>query len=74
MTVVDEIVKIVRDLPVEKQVEIRAFVKKLSATKEIPKPSFNWIGLCANDGIPISEEDIAEARREMWGCFPRDIG
>ncbi len=23
-------------------------------------------------GISISEEDIAEARREIWGNFPRD--
>jgi hypothetical protein len=23
-------------------------------------------------GLSISEEDIADARREMWGSFPRD--
>lgn len=24
------------------------------------------------EGVRISEEDIAEARREMWGNFPRE--
>jgi hypothetical protein len=30
---------------------------------------------CAREdlNIHITEEDIAEARREMWGDFPRDI-
>jgi len=27
----------------------------------------------AGKGIDISEEDIAELRREMWGNFPREI-
>ena len=73
MTVVDDIVKLVRNLPIERQVEVRTYAKTMSSAKEIPKPSRNWIGLCAADGIHISEEDIAEARREMWGGFPRDI-
>jgi hypothetical protein len=24
--------------------------------------------------VQITEEDIAEAWREMWGNFPRDVG
>jgi len=27
---------------------------------------------CAGLGVSISEEDIVEARREMWQNFPRD--
>ena len=34
-----------------------------------PQPA----GLWADLNIHITEEDIAEARREMWGNFPRDI-
>jgi hypothetical protein len=30
-------------------------------------------GLWAGLNNHITEEDIAEARREMWGNFPRDI-
>jgi hypothetical protein len=29
--------------------------------------------LWADLNMNITEEDIAEARREMWGNFPRDI-
>lgn len=34
------------------------------------KPKRSLRGLWA--GVNISEEDIAEARREMWGNFPRE--
>lgn len=34
----------------------------------VPRPSL--LGLW--EGVSISEEDIDEARREMWGNFPRE--
>ncbi len=34
------------------------------------RPNRSLRGLWA--GVSISEEDIAEARREMWGNFPRE--
>lgn len=37
------------------------------------KPRRSLLGLWADLNIHITEEDIAEARREMWGNFPRDI-
>ncbi len=33
----------------------------------------NIKGLWANFDIDITEDDIAVARQEMWGNFPRDI-
>jgi len=40
---------------------------------EAPKePRKDPYGLWAEFDIDISEEDIAELRREMWGNFPRD--
>ncbi|MGB7442147.1 MAG: hypothetical protein WA919_13830 [Coleofasciculaceae cyanobacterium] len=30
-------------------------------------------GLCADLKVDITEEEIAEARTEMWGNIPRDI-
>ncbi len=39
----------------------------LTNQKSRPKPSLYGIWPDAN----ISEEDIAEARQEMWGNFPR---
>ncbi|MBD1833715.1 hypothetical protein H6F61_13760 [Cyanobacteria bacterium FACHB-472] len=35
-----------------------------------PKPRKSLRGLWR--GLDITEEDIAEARREMWGNFPRE--
>ena len=37
------------------------------------KPLRSLLGLWSDLNIHITEEDIAEARREMWGNFPRDI-
>ena len=39
-------------------------------TQSRKKPKRSLFGLWA--GVNISEEDIDEARREMWGNFPRD--
>jgi hypothetical protein len=38
---------------------------------EEPRPSLRglWEGLDCN----VTDEDIAEARREMWGNFPREF-
>jgi len=37
------------------------------------KPLKSFEGLLENYNVQITEEDIAEARREMWGNFPRDV-
>ena len=59
-------------LPVEKQKEVLDFVESLEkkAGKRRTRRSLN--GLWADLGVNISPEDIAEARREMWGGFPRE--
>jgi hypothetical protein len=61
-----------RTLPPDKQREVEDFVEFLHG-KSIPearKPKIK--GLCADLGLKISDEEIAEARREMWGRFPRE--
>ena len=30
------------------------------------------MGLCADLNQKITEDDISEARKEMWGSFPRE--
>ncbi|MBI3698716.1 MAG: DUF2281 domain-containing protein [Acidobacteria bacterium] len=68
-TVVDKL----RALPVEKQLEVLDFVEFLQQKTVVKRPRRSVEGLWADLGIDITEEDIAEARREMWGNFPRDF-
>ena len=73
MTIEQAIVEKLRLLPVEKQQEVLDFVEFLQR-KSVPKPPRRSLkGLWADLRIDITEADIAEARREMWGNFPRDI-
>jgi hypothetical protein len=72
MSIEEIVVEKVRKLPPEKQQEVLEFVKSLG-TNGAAKPLRSAEGLWADLGIDITEEDIAEARREMWGNFPRDI-
>ena len=60
-----------RELPSEKQQEVLDFTNFLGARERPPLESLE--GLWAGQGVDISEEDIAELRREMWAKFPRDI-
>jgi hypothetical protein len=74
MTIEQQVVEKLRVLPPEKQQEVLDFVDSLKEKNGGPKkPRRSLLGLWADLNIHITEEDIAEARREMWGNFPRDI-
>lgn len=62
-----------RELPPDKQKEVLEYVESLQAQNQSRRPLDSLAGLWANRGIDITEEDIAEARREMWGNFPRQF-
>ncbi len=73
MTIEQQVLEKLRDLPPEKQKEVLDFVDSLKE-KDGPKaPRRSLLGLWADLNFHVTEEDIAEARREMWGNFPRDI-
>ena len=59
-----------RELPADKQQEVLDFARFLGTRQKRPLKSV--YGLWKDLGISISEEDIAEARKEMWGHFPRE--
>lgn len=74
MTLEEQVLEKLRDLPPEKQQEVLDFVEFLeekNGGQKKPRPSL--LGLWSDLNIHITEGDIAEARREMWGDFPRDI-
>jgi hypothetical protein len=73
MTIEQQVLEKLRDLPPEKKKEVLDFVDSLKEKTEPNTPRKSLLGLWADLNIHITEEDIAEARREMWGNFPRDI-
>jgi hypothetical protein len=73
MSFEQEVLDKLRDLPPERQKEVLDFVDFLKAKNGPKKPGGGLRGLWKDLNIQITEEDIAEARREMWGNFPRDI-
>jgi hypothetical protein len=66
------VVEKLRALPPEKQQEVLDFVESLEGKNVSKHPRRSVKGLWADLGVDITEEDIAEARREMWGNFPRE--
>jgi len=61
-----------RALPPDKQRELLDFAEFLGQRAVVRTPRRSLEGLCADLGVRITEDDIADARREMWGGFPRD--
>lgn len=63
-----------KELPPDKQAEVLDFLEFLQArSRKRTGPLLDPYGLLAGLGHDISEIDLAEARREMWGGFPREI-
>lgn len=71
MTVEQQVLEKLRALPPQKQEEVLAYISRLQEKARQPQRSLS--GLWADLGVNVSENDISEARREMWGNFPRDI-
>ena len=61
-----------RALPPERQQEVLDFAEFLQQKSIVKRPLKSVKGMWANLDIDITEEDIAEARKEMWKDFPRE--
>ncbi len=72
MTVEQTVLEKLRELPLERQQEVLNFVESLQKKSEPKRPRRSLMGIGADLGVKITREDVAEARREMWGNFPRD--
>jgi hypothetical protein len=62
-----------RELPPNQQQEVVDFAEFLQQKTIAKRPLKSVKGLCADLKVEITEEDIAQARKEMWGNFPREI-
>ena len=75
MTIEQAVLERLKQLPPDRQREVLDFTdflreKEGHLTKQ-PRKSLE--GIWADLGVKITEQDIADARQEMWGNFPRDI-
>lgn len=73
MTIEQQVLEKLRGLPAEKKEEVLRFVESLQEESTGKSPRRSLSGLWKDMGFHVTDEDIAEARREMWGNFPRDI-
>jgi hypothetical protein len=72
MSVAESVIEKMRSLTPDQQREVLELVDALAKTHTTKTPRRSLLGLCADLGIEITEEDIEEARKEMWGNFPRE--
>lgn len=68
----DSFLEKLRQLPPDKQREAIDFVEYLHKKSSATGSKRSLKGLWADLGVDISEEDFSQARKEMWGNFPRE--
>jgi hypothetical protein len=68
MTVATQVMLKVQTLPEDQQRQVLEFIEQLPPRSPQPRPPL--YGLFK--GFDTTEEEIAEARREMWGNCPRE--
>ena len=70
---IEKIAKKASTLPVEAQRKALEYVESLEREETADKKSFRSVlGMLADRNVQVSEEDIAEMRREAWRSFPRE--
>ncbi|MGW8256332.1 MAG: DUF2281 domain-containing protein [Thermoguttaceae bacterium] len=71
MTVIENVVEKLTQLPPSCQLEVLDFVVFLAEKKARKQSLDNPEGLWAGNEADISAEELAEARKEMWGKYDR---
>jgi len=69
-TIEEAVVATLRELPPEQQQEVLDFASFLGTKSKRSLKSM--YGIWKDLGVSVSDEDIAESRKEMWGSFPRE--
>jgi hypothetical protein len=72
MSITRAVLENLRDLPVEKQRQVLDFVVALRRETPPAHPRRMVRGLWADLVAQVTEQDIAQARQEMWQGFPRE--
>ncbi len=72
MSIEEAVIEKLQQLPADKKQEVLDFLDFLQSKSKPRRSGRSLKGLWADLGIQIGEEDIADARRELWANFPRD--
>lgn len=72
MRIEQTVLEKLRSLPLEKQQEVLDFVEFLQQKSSVKRPRRSLKGLWADLNVDVTSSDIAQARSEMWGNFPRE--
>ncbi len=72
MSTAEKVIAKLEQLSPEQQAEVLRLVEQLASRGPSNGRRTNPIGLWADLHIDLSAEEIDEARREMWGRFPRE--
>lgn len=72
MSIERSVIQKILSLTPDQQREVMEFVESLQKGPSESQPRRSLMGIFSDLNVHITEEDIAEARREMWGNFPRE--
>ena len=72
MSTQSSVIEKILSLTPEQQREVMDFVESLKKSPTQGSARRSLMGMFSHLNVHVSEEDIAEARREMWSNFPRE--
>jgi hypothetical protein len=72
MSIEKSVLEKLESLTPEQQAKLREFLDSLEPGNGPKRPRQSLLGIFKDFNVHITEEDIDEARREMWGNFPRE--
>jgi hypothetical protein len=61
----------IRRLPPDKREAVEHFIADIERQDGVKAPHRKLMGALSHLNIHVTEQDIDDARREMWGKFPR---
>ncbi|MFN8439281.1 MAG: DUF2281 domain-containing protein [Caldilineaceae bacterium] len=76
MSIEEAVIERLRFLPEAQKQEVLDFVDFLAVRKKqkkLKKTAPKLLGRYANLKVALEERDLLEARKQMWGQFPREI-
>jgi len=72
MSVAESVLQKIQSLTPDQQRKVMNLVDELAKANTNKHHGRSLMGVFSHLNIHITEDDIAEARREMWGKFPRE--